>query len=217
MSFKRTKVVMLPTNEKASLLLGTSTEGQLVKSNGSISNSAHLKNQHLYFLSDDEIKEGDWYINSGELARWSGTPIIMKCNSFKESVDYSRFKNSYKKIIATTDKTLTWIKHDDTVPYPKGTQYFLPQPSETFLQKFIYAYNNGDPITEVMVEYKHLQSTTGLNEAWLKVNSSDNTITIRKMKDSWTREEVVSLCREAVSYNFNIQGSLFEKWIEENI
>ena len=68
-----------------------------------------------------------------------------------------------------------------------------------------------------MVEYNHLQSSGGLNEEWLKVNSSDNTITIRKMKDSWSREEVVSLFREAINYGKDYNGNLSEKWIEENI
>lgn len=203
MSFKRTKVVMLPTNEKASLLLGTSIEGKLVKSNRGVSNSTHLKNQHLYFLSDDEIKEGDWFLEKG-----------LRISIFP---NYLTDTNECKKIIATTDKTLIFMRTElipDVFWHKDGN--IFPQPSEGFIQKFIDAYNSGDPITEVMVEYNHIQSTTDLNEEWLKVNSN-YTITIRKMKDSWSREEVVSLCREAVSYNFNIQGSLFEKWIEENI
>jgi hypothetical protein len=100
-----------------------------------------------------------------------------------------------------------WHKHGN----------IFPQPSEGFIQKFIDAYNSEDPITEVMVEYNHIQSTTGLNEEWVKVNSSDNTITIRKMKDSWTREEVINLCREAINYGKDYNGNLSEKWIEYNL
>lgn len=199
MSFKRTKVVMLSTNEKASLLLGTSKGGLLIKSNRGVSNSTHLKNQHLYLLSDDEIKEGDWFLEKG-----------LRISVFP---NYLTDTNECKKIIATTDKSLVVSKDTGIV----GIEYNLPQPSESFIQKFIYAYNNDDPITEVMVEYNHLQSTTDLNEEWLKVNSSDNTITIRKMKDSWTREEVINLCREAINYGKDYNGNLSEKWIEYNL
>jgi hypothetical protein len=198
MSFKRTKVVMLSTNEKASLLLGTSKGGLLVKSNRGVSNSAHLKNQHLYLLSDDEINEGDWFLEKG-----------LRISIFP---NYLTDTNERKKIIATTDK-LRVITKDE---FSGVDNQHLPQPSESFLQKFIYAYNNGDPITEVMVEYNHLQSTTGLNEEWLKVNP-DNTITIRKMKDSWSREEVISLCREAINFGKDNNGNLSEKWIEDNL
>lgn len=206
MSFKRTRVVMLSTNEKASLLLGTSKGGLLIKSNRGVSNSAHLKNQHLYLLSDDEINEGDWFLEKG-----------LRISVFP---NYLTDTNECKKIIATTDKNLMWLDKSEKNPdlaRINGLWKCLPQPSESFLQKFIYAYNNGDPITEVMVEYKHLQSTTGLNEEWLKVNSSDNTITIRKMKDSWTREEVINLCREAINYGKDYNGNLSEKWIEYNL
>jgi hypothetical protein len=199
MSFKRTKVVMLPTNEKASLKLGQN--GLLVYN--TLGYDSHFTNQHLYFLSDDEIQKDDWYINrlNSEISCCTGREYFNKVYE--------------KKIIATTKKDL------DFQDYVKTGQSriwrIFPQPSESFIQKFIDAYNSGDPITEVMVEYNHLQSLGGLNEEWLKVNSSDNTITIRKMKDSWTREEVISLCREAINSGKDYNGNLGEKWIENNI
>lgn len=202
MSFKRTKVVMLPTNEKASLKLGQN--GLLV--NNTLGYDAHFTNQHLYFYSDDEIKKGDWFINrlNSQISQCLGIEYFNKVNE--------------KKIIATTDKTLIFMRTElipDVFWHKHGN--IFPQPSEGFIQKFIDAYNSEDPITEVMVEYNHIQSTTGLNEEWLKVNSSDYTITIRKMKDSWTREEVINLCREAINYGKDYNGNLSEKWIEENI
>ena len=199
MSFKRTKVVMLSTNEKAKkgdLLLHKTS---LVKAPVPLVESA----QHLYFLSDDEIKEGDWFINrlNSQISRCIGREYFNKDNE--------------KKIIATTKKDLDFQDYVKTGQ--SRTWRIFPQPSESFLQKFIYAYNNDDQITEVMVEYNHLQSSGGLNEEWLKVNSSDNTITIRKMKDSWTREEVINLCREAINYGKDYNGNLSEKWIEYNL
>ena len=193
MSFKRTKVVMLSTNEKASLRL---FPNGLLFSNPLVY-EPHLKNQELYFLSDDEIKVGDWFISipRGTIHKCTGVfenNLIDNTWENREKVEIT--KADCKKIIATTNKDLGIA---------------LPQPSESFIKKFIEAYNSGKAITEVMVEYNHLQSTTGLNEEWLKINP-DNTITTRKMKDSWSREEVISLCKEA-------NGNLSEKWIEENL
>jgi hypothetical protein len=194
MSFKRTKVVMLSTNEKASLRL---LPNGLLFSNPLV-NEPHLKNQELYFLSDEEIKEGDWCINLNSFLEHKE---LCRIDSKIELERYvQKIENDCKKIIATTNKDLGIT---------------LPQPSESFIKKFIEAYNSGKAITEVMVEYNHLQSTTGLNEEWLKINI-DNTITIRKMKDSWSREEVISLCTEAINYGKDYNGNLSEKWIEEN-
>ena len=77
----------------------------------------------------------------------------------------------------------------------------LPQPSEGFLNKFVEEYNIGNIITEVLVEYvetdqvvKRFEGDEGYDSSMttLKVNPKDNTITIKKAKDSWTREEMDS-------------------------
>jgi len=37
------------------------------------------------------------------------------------------------------------------------------------------------------------------------------------MKDSWSREEVISLCREVINFGKDNNGNLSEKWIEDNL
>ena len=123
--------------------------------------------QHLYFLSNEEIKEGNYVIDSiGELfGPYEKGDIIGK---------------EAKKIIATTDSSLQ-----------------LPKSSKEFIQAYIKAYNEGKPITKVLVEYKdwcdYDDDCTwgGLDKSdWkLKINSF-NEIIIKKVKDSWTREEM---------------------------
>jgi len=202
MSFKRTRVVMLSTTEKAPLALDL-IDGDMVLDS---KNDDIYANQHLYFLSDDEIKEGDWWFDLLERRVFKVTEedvVVIKADGLPH--------NEFKKIIATTDK-LGVITKDE---FSGVDNQHLPQPSETFIKKFIEAYNNGNPIMEVMVEYNHLQSSGGLNKEWLKVNSSDNTITIRKMKDSWTRDEVVNLLQQ---FNNDKPGKFdCSKWIEENL
>ena len=47
--------------------------------------------QHLYILSDDEIKEGDWY--------------LLDDNTINKASANLRYKNHEKKIIASTDSS----------------------------------------------------------------------------------------------------------------
>ena len=58
--FKKCKVVMLPTNEKANALWWS---GHKLYVKGPEDSSRGELN-HLYFLSDDEIKEGDWFLSN---------------------------------------------------------------------------------------------------------------------------------------------------------
>lgn len=102
-------------------------------------------NQHLYILSDDEIKEGDWMYNTHH-------NIISKGPGGGNHYD--------KKIVATTDKSLNecnvcGMSNGDHKMSCKTTSIItkLPQLPESFIQAFIKAYNEGYPITEVAVEY----------------------------------------------------------------
>ena len=206
MSFKRTKVVMLPTNEKAGLKLGQN--GLLV--NNTLGYDSHFTNQHLYFLCDDEIKEGDWWVDLLEKRIFKVTEedvIVTKADGLPH--------NEFKKIIATTNTSLL-------IGGPKSKNWVylpFPQPFEGFIQKFIESYDDGNPITEVDVEYDSNLDQIGSEDdeyfEKLKVNPKDNTITIKKVKDIWSREEVVNLLQQ---FNNDKPGEFdCSKWIEENI
>lgn len=218
MSFKKVKVVMLPTNEKANLLLTGRNDLYYSSKLSDFSLKEDIDIfQHLYFLSDEKIKEGDSYENNGVIFRAD--------DKFDEGNDPNQNKNN-KKIIATTDKSLT--KEMYCVSTGKY-QEPLPQPSQSFIEKFVDEYNKGNVITEVMVEY---EVDYGYMEvkSYLKVNPKDNTITIRKIKDDWNKEEVIQLLKklaEDIDYDYRIytrDNSIgFDmvnndgKWIEENL
>jgi hypothetical protein len=112
--------------------------------------------QHLYIISGDEIKEGDWCINTNE-------NILCKCVNtndkglFEHTIGRGhQIHITYcKKIIATTDKSLGF--KEATEDYEVGSSGFikiqqngaLPQIPESFIQAYIKAYNEEKPITEV--------------------------------------------------------------------
>lgn len=205
-TFKKTKVVMLPTNEKASLKLG---QNRLLVNN-TFGYDSHFTNQHLYILSDEEIKEGDWFVG---FADGSIKPFVMQADeSTIEINNWQLNKKGYssnKKIIATTDES-----------FYGGELCLFPKPSQSFIEKFVEEYNKENVITEVMVEYEPIGAYSNPkydSDYRLKINPKDNTITIRKVKDSWNRGEVEEKIRQGVYVILNGSFEDFDKWIEENL
>ena len=215
---KKAQVIMLQTENESRFHLFTGNKPGLYSYPeivSAIPKNPYCVNQHLYIISDDEIKENDYCLNLE-------TNTVFKIH--KHGLPTS---NRNKKIIATTDTSLNYIEHDDTVPYPKGVQIRLPQPSQQFITKYIEEYNKGNIIADVLVEYKRVFETVAKGMighpeddiSWwnekLKINPNDNSITIKKLKDSWNREEVFAVI--TAFNNANIEAKNVVKWLEENL
>lgn len=240
---KEKKVVMLPTDEKAinQLILGkkhTKYENRLAICCQLNADEEHMwQFQHLYFLSDEKIEDGDWILGYG---------AIHKCDSVEAN---NANKDDYcKKIIATTDSSLgieNVIKTANQSECEIGSsgwikiknENLLPQPSQSFVEKFVENYNKGKEIKKVLVEYIYIPGSKieadpkirkegfGLQ---LKVNPVDNTITIKSVKNIWNREEQEELIdkvlrdfrTECLPFGQVIDAELIkfrDNWIEENL
>jgi hypothetical protein len=229
--FKRIKVVMLPTDNKTKIALcnksfhfGRAKNSDSEKYDENILYfleficSGNFNYYYLYIISDDEIKEVNfyaWYMN------------IHKNNVFSKGEDIVNIAN-WKKIIATTDTSLVLnpTHYSDSTKRAFHTIEYLPQPSQQFIEKYIESYNKGEVITDVLVEYEnliegqctcicHKPGVTALHflpccyptyKEILKVNPKDNTITIKKLKNSFTREEILSF-----GLKCGIAGTLSER------
>jgi len=222
--FKRAQVVMLPANNR-SIIAINDMSGLIYDKTQFVKIDQHIIPQHLYIISDDEIKEGEYYYNNLY-------NDIRQCSS-KEKYQTERYinnpleKNRNKKIIATTNTSLKI----DNPNYDIGKLAYitLPQPSQQFITKYIESYNKGEVITDVLVEYLNeladFQNTFNthtnqfnLKNNVLKVNPKDNTITIKKLKDNWSREEVITLLRNLhLDYIEGNNNKGLNKWIEENL
>jgi len=210
--YKKCKVVILPTDKKARLMIDKHRELQSTPHycRTKIFHAQMKTPQHLYILSDDEIKEGDWYI---VLPEDSVRQCSMKFDTHRD----------FKKIIASTDFSLT---SKGVYPYNPNVDYNIPSIPKSFIDKYVSEYNKGNKIEEVMVEYEGYDNLNSMNDfsilgIQLKLNS-DNTISIKSIKDSWTREEVIDLCERAWQgalnkYNEPLPSPGFTMWLKTNL
>jgi hypothetical protein len=211
--YKKRKVVMLPTDKTERCIL-------ILKHRNNMSAEYHgnkyftrdylqsinAVGYHLYILSDDEIKLGDYY---------TGGKFVETCSSCPEQTNMY----AVKKIIASTDSSL----HDHNNSYVN----WIPSIPQSFIDKYVSEYNKGNKIEEVMVEYEPIGNWrhaefVHTNDI-LKLNP-DNTINIQSVKDSWTKEEVkrllITCCSEISSTDGILKGKspaeLYD-WIESNL
>lgn len=197
--------------------------------------------QHLYLLSDEEIEEGDCYIhfnlNCNEYSVHKADEHFNSDNN-PNIIDNRSFVFPYwdKKIIATTDNSLR-IDYDyhmvrTSEETKKCYNKSLPLIPQSFIEHYISEFNKGNKIEKVMVEYEEFAPNNGINlndgyRKELKV-LNDNIITIKQVKDSWSREELYELLRKAfkVGHDRGYSGypntdnwskPEFEQWIQENL
>lgn len=194
---KKIQVVMLPTEKAEKCLIFRHNR---LNYNPNYLTQEWLKYNdaqsfHLYFLSDEEIKEEDQFVNIS---------LNDKCYQADKSdifISLINQKNYCKKVIATTDKSLRIGKLE-----VGGRIEELPQPSKSFIEKYISEYNKGNIIEYADVECVELFSpdninwATNINPTWEKIISKyvlkvdrNNEITIHPIKNSWSREEVIKL------------------------
>lgn len=216
-TMKECQVVMLPTNEKANPV------NDIILLNGKLRKciaggefrkllNAGAKSYSILITYKEKIKADDWHYNSDNDS----------IHQAKRSLGING-----AKIIATTDKSLFSIISNGE-PNPNDTsQIYLPQPSDSFINKFIEAYNTGNPITKVLVEFEAMNTTIinrTYNDFEPKVDKN-NTITIKRIKDSYTKEELINYIYDYhEAFNQKItkdlgRSTIFrtDKWIEQNL
>jgi hypothetical protein len=192
--------------------------------------SGECKPQHLYIISNDEIKEGDWCL--------TGLKIVRQCNGFTYSQD-GKTVNGYtftdgtadtfsscKKIIATTDTSLTVNTYYEI----EGNQKIqLTEPHQEFIEQYIKYYNNGNIITDVLVKYEkcsHKTCNNGCDSQMCrnkhhkpKINLKNNTITIKTInqKGKHILKFVKDFISEFPNENLEYLQLRAESWIEQNL
>lgn len=152
--------------------------------------------QHLYLTSTDKIEDDDWFIENGK--------YLINSNVCKPIIDRIN-----RKIIATTDKSLTTQDHfygqvsNMHLVGPKG----LPQIPQSFIKTYVKAEGKIDEVN-VEMEFRGEEMRGSIDKhLWFIKTRSDNTCIIHQVK-SYSRSKVDSLIRKAL---FEITGEARHK------
>lgn len=223
---KKVKVVMTPTNsvnqiDQGDLFINDTREhswGKLealtcerVTVNGHAWNGSGIRTNinHLYFISDEELKDGEWCYESK-----------MKGNKIFEYDSSNIWHKGAYKVVATTDKSLVYLTNNGRVGYK------LPQIS----QEFIENYCEVGGVDEVEIEYyKYAEELNGTSLIprdlyRIKVDSS-NCVFVHPVKDSWNREELITTVIDLFlkerehreKYSHFIDREDLTEWINKNL
>lgn len=211
---KETEVLILPIKGDETIncpiikCIGYNNELKII--NKSFTNTRIWEGQHLYFLSDEKIKESNefhWFYNPE-------TKVI-----FKSTIQHF----GTKLIIASTDKSLK-----------------LAEPHPEFINEYVEEWNKGNIIRKVMVDYEETQGNcdcyytkfckapehikTGelcRDEQHIKLKvDKNNYISIAKIKDSWTKEELPEVLERYLETAYLSKDLGYmnpKKWVEQNL
>ncbi len=222
---EKAQVIMLPSKDNAGSILLYKPEGTLQYFTNKYWSNKDLFKQHLYIVSDEEIKGGEWFINLKE------KQVLLARDNKNDLSHYKLNPQRFKKVIATTDSSLK-IHQSNCVHYNTNKVIncccpSLPQSSQGFIEKYIKEYNKGNIITDILVEYENLLIENPNSDGCaiphykkqLKV-SKDNTITIHPIKNSWDRKEVIDKLKKLLGYVEDLngyQGINLDEWTKHNL
>jgi hypothetical protein len=109
-------------------------------------NDSPFANQyHLYILSEEKIKLGDWFYNGFVNLIQQATEEIL-------SGVINPNKDGSRKIIASTDDTLKTVISN---PNDFDTVHEMPGIPKKFIDQYVKSYCNGSIITSVHIEYDY--------------------------------------------------------------
>lgn len=161
--------------------------------------------QHLYILSDEKVKNGDWYVV--ELFKITGESDglhLEQCKKIEDvwvnnfDVVQTRHKDNCKKVIATTNPDLWKKENDGSKENQQFAQYLwdIPKIGLDFVERFVKEWNKGNEIEKVMIEY--LNTGGFCNEVWeLKIRSNGTVIISPVEERKYTKMEIMNSLHKA--------------------
>lgn len=216
---KTHKIVMVASKEEAKLnsIIKRESDNRLATVNVLTVDdpNKHLHTtQHLYILSDDEIKEGDWCIGQSNLEKKIFKAEIVDQNIFnKEHGYFGKFQT--RKIIGTTDKSLRY-KDDENGNTKLPLDFNIPQLSELFIKIYIAEYNKGNIIKEIDLEMIFSHYTPESEQQYiqdLRENPSD-LVSVYKPKFREDNTVIIDLVEEKKYTKEDILNFLCDNFLE---
>ena len=116
-----------------------------------------FKPQHLYVLSDDELKKDDWIIWRYNEDKMLLRQVIQNRKYLGVKLEgdaiYDVSKSFMKKVIASTDESLNESIEMVGRKAKEAFDKILPNIPKEFIEKYVESYNSGNPIKDILVEY----------------------------------------------------------------
>jgi hypothetical protein len=140
--FKKALLVLSPTKDKSPIW---SHKGRRLYFNQANFNDIDDEiRYHLIIISnndDDKILVNNWiyHLDTGEILR--------------AEYDGSLLSKRFKKILAATDTSLFSIEDCPVRGSASNVKYILPTIEEEFIEQVVDSHNNGEIITDLLVEY----------------------------------------------------------------
>lgn len=178
--------------------------------------------QELYFLRDEKINVGDWYMVNGFVKKCVSIEIYNGSGSYL--IDRRGNEDSVKyciKIVGSTDKLSLY----------NNESVYLPSCSLEFIDEYIDKHNMGNPITEVMVEYEveyepgNKPCDRKYDTEQLKIDEN-NCMSITMVKNSWDESELKDICLKWFKHEYSIsnrgcgvnynRSEEFDKWLRKS-
>lgn len=153
------------------LIMGKGSKSLMLYDNHYCKLSDTYLNQHLYILSDEEIKEGDWFI-------WNDSVELRLDKMYKmlKKHDWAIKYIEAKKIIATTNPELHKPGYE-SVKHPS----YIPKLPTDFIEKYVEEWNKRNVIKQIELDYEAnvlLEDGDALSEAWKLKLCSNNIVII---------------------------------------
>lgn len=202
----KAKVHLLATENRSKIILCHNDYLQFDEYFGSHFVKSAISFKHLYFTTDEEIKEGDKVLHDGEVK----TAILLGMflgfkwkDADKDRSEHFDKHNWPKKIVATTNPELwknKWTsgEYEPSTPFQSITQG-IPKIDIPFIEAYIKAYNEGKPITEVWLELRifvnqyNTKGKTNDKRLGFNLTTKGEVITHPVLEKMYTREQVVEM------------------------
>jgi len=218
---KKRQWLMLPTTKASHLFKHSNKLGWY--SRGDVNYIEQVDTvlpQHVYILSDEQIKEGDYRCN--QTAELVCTTSASDAYNLKDQ--HLKENPIWKKVIASSNKTLKTgqITDGEYDENHRGLSY-VPQIRESVVKAFIEDYNKEKKWEWVNVEYEEYCCNIYVGGGKLSpdcchnvLNSlklrSDNTVIIHPIQEIFSREEVRKIVEEAYQLGVGDGGDNFSGW-----
>jgi len=207
--WNKCKVELLPSKEFSNVQLDFSEKLHLEDG----SSIALKEYKHIYITSEEVVNSNDWAYNV------LSKTVVQFTEDF--IAYYAPMKDfpmgNYKKIVASTDDLLKFLGKSTHGTSTSDVYSKFPKIPTRFIERYVREYNKGNIITVVLVEFTYDNPEPYKNVLQLKVNPEDNTINIKPIKESWSKEELVEILGDFFNDHTNCQNTNIPKWIEENL